>query len=175
MAGLGLLLACPLPRRPDRPPAHRRLCLAIYLKDEVGMRKLTTAAHRRPSRAALIVGAALSLGALAMPAAATAATAMTRASVPLSSAGVRPGATGEIDCNGLSPIQRPVKPDMACADIRGGGGGRVSENGHYIGHDEASLRFLSVQPGRGVNFTMTENLPVDPSAMPTVKQPGHDV
>ena len=139
------------------------------------MRKLTTAAHRRPARAALIVGAALSLGALAMPAAATAATAMTRASVPLSSAGVRPGATGEIDCNGLSPIQRPVKPDMACADIRGGDGGRFSENGHYIGHDEPSLRFLSSQPGSGSNFTMTENLPADPSAMPTVKQPGHDV
>jgi hypothetical protein len=37
------------------------------------------------------------------------------------------------------------------------------------------VRFLSDRPGPGNNFSMTENLPANPKAMPTVKRPGHDV
>src|SRR5262249_7024873 len=91
------------------------------------------------------------------------------------SAGVRPDQAGELDCNGLSPIQRPVKPNLACADPRGPAGGRAYENGHYIGHDEPSVRFISSRPGSGNNITITEILPRDPAARPTVKTPGHDV
>jgi hypothetical protein len=91
------------------------------------------------------------------------------------SSGVKPNAVGEIDCNGLSPIQRPVKPDIACADPRGSWGGRFYENGHYIGHDEPSMRFLSSRPGSGNDFSINEQLPVDPGLAPTVATPGHDV
>ena len=89
--------------------------------------------------------------------------------------GVRPAAAGELDCNGLSPVQQSIKRNLACADPRGSWGGRFYENGHYIGHDEPSLRFLSNRPGSGSDFTITERLPVDPAAMPTVAKPGHDV
>ena len=90
-------------------------------------------------------------------------------------AGVRPNKVGELDCNGLSPIQRPVKPNLVCADPRGPYGGRFYDNGHYIGHDEPEVRFLSSRPGSGNNVTITETLPRDPAALPAVKTPGHDV
>jgi hypothetical protein len=130
-------------------------------------------AHRLPALSVLIVGAALSLVAQSSTtASAVAAAHLTAQPRP---AVARPGAVGELDCNGLSPIQRPVKPDMPCADIRGGWGGRFYENGHHIGHDEPSIRFLSSRPGSGSNFSTTEKLPTDPSGMPTVRKPGHDV
>ncbi len=88
---------------------------------------------------------------------------------------VQPNPFGELDCNGLSPIQRPVKADLACADPRGDDGGRFYENGHYIGHDEPSVRFVSTRAGSGNNVSMTETLPTDPVAAPTVAGGGHDV
>jgi hypothetical protein len=97
------------------------------------------------------------------------------APAPNGSSGVNPGAVGELDCNGLSSIQRPVKANIACADPRGSRGGRFYENGHYIGHDEPSLRFVSSLPGSGSDFSMTEQLPVDPGLAPTVAHPGRDV
>ena len=91
--------------------------------------------------------------------------------------GVRPNAVGELDCNGYSPIQRSVKRTLLCTDIRGlrGYGHRFYDNGHYIGHDEPSIRFLSSRPGSGNNVTFTERLPRDPAARPTVTHPGRDV
>jgi hypothetical protein len=93
------------------------------------------------------------------------------------SRGVKPNAVGELDCNGYSPIQRSVKRAMLCTDIRGlkGHGDRFYDNGHYIGHDEPSIRFLSGRPNSGNNVTFTERLPRDPAAKPTVNHPGHDV
>jgi hypothetical protein len=88
---------------------------------------------------------------------------------------VRPRAVGELDCNGLSPIQRPVKPAIMCLDPRGSDEGRFYENGHYIGHDEPSIRFLSSQRGSGNNTTWVERLPRDPVRLPAVANPGHDV
>lgn len=88
---------------------------------------------------------------------------------------VQPRSVGELDCNGLSPIQRPVKPAIMCKDPRGSDDGRLYENGHYIGHDEPSVRFISSRPGSGSDTTFTERLPVDPSARPTATHPGQDV
>ncbi len=88
---------------------------------------------------------------------------------------VRPNQVGDLDCNGLSPIQRPVKPSVVCADPRGSDNGRFEENEHYIGHDEPSVRYISGQPGSGDNTTFTERLPVEPAALPTVSHPGRDV
>ena len=130
---------------------------------------------RRPGRAqrlsvfsVLAAGAALALtvqGGLG-------ATAATRAA----GAGVAPRAAGELDCNGLSPIQKPVKNAVMCLDPRGiAGDDRFEDNGHYIGHDEPSLRFISNRPGSGASVSYTERLPVEPRKLPTVRNPGHDV
>ena len=91
--------------------------------------------------------------------------------------------TGALDCNGWSTIQHSVKPTGACTDIRGivgvknhnTWGGRFYDNGHYIGHDEPDLTFLSHKPGSGNDVTWTETLPHDPVASPTVDTPGSDV
>jgi hypothetical protein len=90
--------------------------------------------------------------------------------------GVRPNATGLLDCNGYSKIQKALTRKLACTDIRGmNGDPRFYDNGHYIGHDEPSIRFISKRPGSGNNVTFTERLPMDPKAMPTTGHPGHDV
>ncbi len=86
-----------------------------------------------------------------------------------------PRPVGELDCNGLSTIQAPARPSMLCADPRGSDGGRFEDNGHYIGHDEPSVRFISGVKGSGRNFKITEKLPADPAALPTVARPGSDV
>ena len=90
-------------------------------------------------------------------------------------AGVAPNPIGEIDCNGLSPIQAPAHPTAACADVHGTWGGRFYENGHYIGHDEPSVRFISNTPGSGDNITFVERLGTDPQSLPTVSDPGNDI
>ncbi|MCW2492653.1 MAG: hypothetical protein JWN47_2017 [Frankiales bacterium] len=89
--------------------------------------------------------------------------------------GVRPAPVGLLDCNGLSPIQRTVKVTGACSDPRGYEGGRFYDNGHYIGHDEPIVRFLSNRSGSGNSTSWTETLPRDPKAAPTVQTPGKDV
>ena len=88
---------------------------------------------------------------------------------------VAPHAVGALDCNGFSPIQRTVKLTGACTDPKGYDGGRFYDNGHYIGHDEPIVRFMSSAAGSGNDVTWTERLPFDPAANPTVAQPGSDV
>ena len=92
-----------------------------------------------------------------------------------------PASQGELDCNGFSPVQKPLKP-FNCTDIRGGKkdnantwGGRFYDNGHYIGHDEPDTAFTSSAPGSGNNVNWTITLGRDPKAAPTVAHPGHDV
>jgi hypothetical protein len=92
--------------------------------------------------------------------------------------GVQPNAVGMLDCNGFSQIQQSLKPTMVCSDPRSiehGQGARFEDNGHYIGHDEPSTRFLSDVPGSANDVTWTETLPHDPAAPPTVANPGSDV
>jgi len=63
--------------------------------------------------------------------------------------------TGELDCNGDSPIQQSIHTSAACTDIRAFAnednsnrwGGRFYDNGTYIGHDEPDMVFLSRRPG----------------------------
>ena len=82
-----------------------------------------------------------------------------------------PNGVGELDCNGLSPVQRPAKAAVMCTDPRGSDEGRFFDNGHYLGHDEPSVRFVSNQPGSGSDTTFNEQLPLDPAALPTVETP----
>ncbi|HEX8982641.1 MAG TPA: hypothetical protein VF792_07725 [Ktedonobacterales bacterium] len=94
------------------------------------------------------------------------------------SQGVAPNAVGMLDCNGLSPIQKPVKINGICTDPRSSYDGvpsRFYDNGSYIGHDEPSLRFLSTLPGSANDVTWNEALPRDPVTAPTVATPGSDV
>jgi hypothetical protein len=94
-----------------------------------------------------------------------------------------PKATGLLDCNGHSPIQKPLKATMNCTDIRGLAGvdnantedGRFYDNGHYIGHDEPDMTFYSAKPGSGENVTWTETLGQDPSGKATDAVPGSDI
>jgi hypothetical protein len=90
-------------------------------------------------------------------------------------AGVAPNAVGGLDCNGFSPIQASMKLSPICSDPRGYEGGRFFDNGHYVGHDEPTIQFLSDAPGSGNNATWTETLPKDPIKKPTVTSPGNDV
>lgn len=94
-----------------------------------------------------------------------------------------PNARGELDCNGFSPVQKPLRGTFNCTDIRGIPGkgnanswdGRFYDNGHYIGHDEPDTAFLSNAPGSGNNVNWSLTLGKDPKAAPTDAKPGHDV
>jgi hypothetical protein len=93
-----------------------------------------------------------------------------------------PASQGELDCNGFSPVQKPLKL-LNCTDIHGIPGkgnanawdGKFYDNGHYIGHDEPDTTFTSNAPGSGNNVNWTIALGRDPKAAPTVAHPGHDV
>jgi hypothetical protein len=112
-----------------------------------------------------------------------AAVAFTGSAAAASQGSASQTARGALDCNGFSPIQQSIKPTGACTDIRGFANthnanlddGRFYDNGHYIGHDEPDLTFLSNRPGSGNDVTWTETLPRDPIAVPTVGTPGQDV
>src|SRR5438105_3642530 len=91
-------------------------------------------------------------------------------------------ARGALDCNGFSTAQKSIKPTGVCTDVRGFPGdtafnqdNRFYDNGHYIGHDEPDMTFLSNAPGSGNDVSWTETLPMDPAAAPTVNTPGSDV
>ena len=124
------------------------------------------------SAVALLFGIAWTSG---VPAAASTA-------APSSSAKYVPNARGELDCNGFSPVQKPLRA-FNCTDIRGIPGkgnanswdGRFYDNGHYIGHDEPDAAFTSSAPGSGNNVTWTITLGKDPKAAPTDAHPGRDV
>jgi hypothetical protein len=95
---------------------------------------------------------------------------------------VAPHAVGALDCNMMSPIQKPITGAKACTDIKGmlgvdnknTWGGKFYDNGRYIGHDEPFIRFLSPTPGSGNNVTFNETLGMDPLGSPTVNHPGSD-
>jgi hypothetical protein len=129
--------------------------------------------HRRGGWKALIAAVSLvgAAGVVAVAAPASSATTLT------------PKATGLLDCNGYSPLQKPLRATMSCTDIRGLTGvdnantddGRFYDNGHYIGHDEPDMTFYSAKPGSGENVTWTETLGQDPSGKATDTTPGSDV
>jgi hypothetical protein len=70
---------------------------------------------------------------------------------------------GDLDCNGYSKIQAPLRPLQRCADFTGAWGGRGYDNGHYIGHDEPGIGFISTVPHSGSNMqwdlTLTKDKP----------------
>jgi len=70
-------------------------------------------------------------------------------------------AKGNLDCNGYSKIQQPLKSYNVCSDFFGYDGGRGYDNGHYIGHDEPAVQYVSSVPGSGNNVQWQITLPVE--------------
>jgi hypothetical protein len=105
--------------------------------------------------AALLVGGMLSLAAGASAA-------------PKGTPASPPAASGGLDCNGYSPVQRSLAPRyLQCSDIRSLEEGHgFEDNGNYTGHDEPMTQFFSDTPGSGNSFQYTVTLPVDPAGAP---------
>ena len=77
-------------------------------------------------------------------------------------AGVAPNPVGQIDCNGFSPIQRPVKPTAVCADPRGrrAGGSRTTATTSATTSRRCGS---SRRAGSGSDITWIERLPREPA------------
>jgi hypothetical protein len=67
---------------------------------------------------------------------------------------------GNLDCNGYSKIQAPLRPQMTCADFTAYGK-RGYDNGRYVGHDEPSIGFNSTQPRSGNSVQWDITLPTE--------------
>jgi hypothetical protein len=80
-----------------------------------------------------------------------------------------------LDCNGWSKTYTSVNPGFRklCTDPGGAtgyggyGAGRFIDNGHYVGHDEPSVKFESGVTGSGNTMTYFMQLPTDPATPPT--------
>jgi hypothetical protein len=77
----------------------------------------------------------------------------------------QPRARGELDCNGYSKVQAPVA-HFQCVEFRGKDGERPEDNGHYVGHDEPGIQFLSNKAGSGNAMSYDVTLPTEPAAKP---------
>jgi hypothetical protein len=90
---------------------------------------------------------------------------------------VAPKPVSMVDCNGHSPKYKSVVPDLhgLCTDPRGTWNGRFVDNGHYVGHDEPSIKFISSAPGSGNTMTYVNRLSRDPAGKPTVSPNGRTV
>jgi len=77
-------------------------------------------------------------------------------------------AKGNLDCNGYSKIQKPLRTNDICTDFKGYDGGRGYDNGHYVGHDEPSVQFVSNVGGSGNNTQWQITLPKE-RALPATK------
>ncbi len=92
---------------------------------------------------------------------------------------VKPKAVNELDCNGWGKKYKTVDPGFRrlCVDPRGpklgkkwstavrgySGRGRFMDNGHYVGHDEPSVKFISSAANSGNTMTYIMKMPVDPT------------
>jgi hypothetical protein len=139
---------------------------------------------RHRSAWVLVLAPAMSLAGIYMAGAGQAATASpartaasqaTTASHPKS---VKPNRINQLDCNGYSKKYKSLSPTgrSRCTDpmnpsgreVNGKRQGtRLEDNGHYIGHDEPSVKFISHAAGSGNTFTYVMRLPKDPRKRPT--------
>jgi hypothetical protein len=77
-----------------------------------------------------------------------------------------------LDCNGWSRAYTPASSSLKrlCTDPHGMYYGRAVpfyDNGHYVGHDEPSVKFISSVPGSGNTMSYTMRIPVEPKKAPT--------
>ena len=93
---------------------------------------------------------------------------------------VVPNRVNQLDCNGYSTKYKSLIAGgkMRCTDPLGTHtvtydgkkvirGYRFEDNGHYIGHDEPSVKFISHAAGSGNTMTYFMKLPRDPKKAPT--------
>ncbi len=85
---------------------------------------------------------------------------------------IKPNQVNNLDCNGWSSKYTTVSPSMKyrCVDPAGmydGHATRFYDNGHYIGHDEPSVKFISSLAGSARRMAYGMRLPKDPSTAPT--------
>lgn len=149
-----------------------------------GRRKGTSGNRLRGRRLGwtLILAPALSvagiLGAAAPGQATTSTGAQHAAAAAAHPKAVKPNKVNQLDCNGYSTKYTALRPGSkaTCADpvnrhgVKVNGkwhSGRFEDNGHYIGHDEPNVKFISHKPGSGNTFTYLVKLPVDPARRPT--------
>jgi hypothetical protein len=93
------------------------------------------------------------------------------------SAGIAPNPVNNLDCNGYSKAYKSIRPAMKelCTDpiaIYDGEAYRFYDNGHYVGHDEPSVKFISSDPTSGYDQTYFMRLATDPSCTPTTAVTG---
>ncbi len=88
---------------------------------------------------------------------------------------IAPARVNLLDCNGWSPKYKPAATAMRmrCTDFHGarydGQFQRFYDNGHYVGHDEPSVKFISSLPGSGNTMDYVVRLPKDPHKAPTAR------
>jgi hypothetical protein len=82
-----------------------------------------------------------------------------------------PKATGLLDCNGYSPVQRVLKR-LQCAEVAANEDDGFEDNGHYVGHDEADIGWYSNQAGSSTKAKWKVTLPVDPAGAPSTSFSG---
>jgi hypothetical protein len=85
---------------------------------------------------------------------------------------IAPRRVNDLDCNGWGHRYRAAGPGlrMFCADPVTTYDGRTTrfyDNGHYVGHDEPSVKFISSRRGSGNTMTYGMRLPRDPGRAPT--------
>jgi hypothetical protein len=91
-----------------------------------------------------------------------------------------PNKVNQLDCNGWSRKYQALSPGMKAlctdpisvryADYHGKRvlrGYRFRDNGHYVGHDEPDVKFISSAKGSGNHMTYLMQMPVDPKKAPT--------
>jgi hypothetical protein len=140
---------------------------------------------RRRSAWVMVLAPAMSLASIYMASPGQAASAVpartagSQATVAASHATpVRPNRVNQLDCNGYSSRYKSLDPlgRGRCTDPMNPRGKRVDgkwratrfeDNGHYIGHDEPSVKFISHAPGSGNTMTYIMKLPRDPARAPT--------
>jgi hypothetical protein len=90
----------------------------------------------------------------------------------------KPRKVNNLDCNGYSTRYQALRPGgkALCTDVIQRHGVKINgkwhatrfeDNGHYIGHDEPSVKFISHQPGSGNTMSYLVRLPKDPPRRPT--------
>ncbi|HEY5358417.1 MAG TPA: hypothetical protein VIJ82_12210 [Streptosporangiaceae bacterium] len=136
---------------------------------------------RRRSAWALVVAPIMAVASVGMTAASQAATAApARVTTTAARPQVKPHAVNNLDCNGYSNKYTALSPGgkMRCTDplrlhrVKYDGkwvlrGYRFKDNGHYVGHDEPSVKFISHTAGSGNTMTYLTKLAIDPRRQPT--------
>ncbi len=84
---------------------------------------------------------------------------------------IKPAKTNLLDCNGWSRKYIFAAPAMRmrCTDpvrVYDGRATRFYDNGHYVGHDEPDIKFISSRAGSGNTMTYGMRLPKDPRKAP---------